>query len=121
MSSHEIPEIYDPVEGSLEFDEDICCALKRGFEQNPSVVKELESVVKNKDEIRLLQDSLSNPDEIDPTFSEEMKIVYSQIAKRELGRTINYDEDKDLLCGHSVDEHILALKEVLAKMEPKVN
>ena len=49
--------------------------------------------------------------------SEEMKTVYVQIAKMELERIDAEDEDdEDLICGHSVDEHRQALDPVVLQL-----
>ena len=54
--------------------------------------------------------------------SEEMKTVYSQIAKRELERIDAEDEDdENLTCGHTVEEHRQALEVVVKKMIPTIN
>lgn len=121
-------EFPGSVEGTVRFDETTCCALERGFEQNPEVVKQLEGLV-GEDKVKLFKDILF--DALDPEHrspikfvpaQEGVRTVYSQIAKRELERIEAEDEDdEDISCGHSVDEHQEALRMVLEKMEPAVN
>jgi len=122
--SKEFPE---SVEGTVKFNRETCCALERGFEKNPEVADELANIV-GQDKAKLFREILANtlsPDnrpEMKFVPSEEMRIVYSQIAKRELERIEAEDEDdEDLLCGHSVKEHWRALKSVVEKMEPPAN
>ena len=123
----ESKEFPGSVEGTVKFEQEICCALERGFEQNPEVAKELASIV-GEDKIKIFKDILFNsldPDsrpEIKFVPSEEMQMVYGQIAKRELERIEAEDEDdEDLSCGHSVDEHRDSLNSVIEKMEPTMN
>lgn len=123
----ESKEFPGSVEGTVKFSKETCCALERGFEQNPEVVKQLEGIVGEK-KAKLFKDilfnSLSPKDRPEMKFvpSEEMKTIYSQIAKRELERIDAEDEDdEDLSCGHSVDEHKEALMSVVEKMEPRIN
>lgn len=112
----------------VRFDVETMCALERGFEQNPEVAKELEGIVGER-LAKLFKDILFNALDLKNrapmTFileKEEAKIVYGQIAKRELERIDAEDEDdNDLTCGHSVDEHREALRVVVEKMEPTVN
>ena len=112
----------------VRFDVETMCALERGFEKNPEAAKELEGIVGER-LVKLFKDILYNA--LDPknrapiTFvpgKDEAKIVYSQIAKRELERIDAEDEDdEDLSCGHTVEDHIHALQNVVEKMEPTVN
>ena len=121
MRFRESKEFPGSAEGTVKFDKETCCALERGFKNNPVVVKELEEVV-GKEKMKTFAEILPNTDEMKFVPSEEMKTVYSQIAKRELERIEAEDEDdEDLLCGHSVEEHRQALATVVEKMEPKVN
>lgn len=54
--------------------------------------------------------------------SEEMQTIYSQIAKTELKRIEDQEENNhDLSCGHSVDQHRQALVTVVEKMKPTTN
>ncbi len=118
---HKSEEIIDTVEGKFELDEEICCALDRGFEQNPGVVKQLLEVVSD-ESMKFYTDILANATEMKFVPTEEIKMVYSQIAKRELERIAEEGEgDEALTCGHSIEEHQLALMEALEKMEPTVN
>lgn len=72
--------------------------------------------------IKIFADILPNTDEMKFVPSDDMKTAYGQIAKRELERIDATDEDdEDLSCGHSVDEHKEALRLVLEKMEPSIN
>lgn len=115
-------EFPGSVEGTVKFDEITCCALERAFEQNPKVVQRLEDITDNDEQMKLFKEILSSTDEIKFVPSEEMKTVYSQIAKRELERIDAEDEDDgDLVCGHSIADHQQALKSVVEKMEPAVN
>jgi len=109
------------VEGTVKFEKEVCCALERGFEKNPGVVDELKKTVGVK-EMGIFIDILPNTDEIKFVPSEDMKLVYGQIAKRELERIEAEDEDdEDLTCGHTVNEHREALETVVEKMQPTVN
>jgi len=114
-------EFPGSVEGTVKFNKETCCALARAFKQNPGVAKELETVV-GEENMRNLTDVLPHADEFTFDQSEESKTVYSQIAKKELERIAAEDEDdEDLACGHSVDEHRQALQSVVEKMTPMVN
>lgn len=109
------------IEGTVKFSKETCCALQRGFEQNPAVVKQLKEMM-GPVEVNNFIDILPNTDEMKFVPSEEMKTVYSQIAKMELERIGAEGEgDEDLVCGHSIDDHERALKDVVEKMEPAVN
>jgi len=121
-------EFPGSVEGTIEFDEITCCALERGFEQNPIVVKQLEEIA-GPDKVKLFKDILFNnlnpskraPIKLVPA-KEEVRTVYGQIAKRELERIDAEDEDdEDISCGHSILEHQWALSSIVEKMEPVVN
>lgn len=114
-------EFPGSVEGTIQFDKDVCCALKRGFEENSVLVEQLARIVGEKN-IKIFSDILSNTDEMKFVPSDDMKTAYGQIAKRELERIDATDEDdEDLSCGHSVDEHKEALGSVMEKMEPSLN
>ena len=114
-------EFPGSVEGTVKFDKETTCALERGFKLNPEAVKELGDIV-GEAKIKTFTEILPNTDEMKFVPSEEMKTVYSQIAKRELERIGAEDEDdEDLSCGHSVEEHKKALASVVEKMEPKIN
>jgi len=109
------------VEGTVKFEKETLCALERAFKQNPGVAKELEAIV-GEENFRNLTDILPHANEFKFDQSEESKTVYGQIAKRELERIEAEDEDdEDLTCGHTVDEHREALQEVVDKMQPTVN
>ncbi|MEX2090861.1 MAG: hypothetical protein WD989_01860 [Candidatus Paceibacterota bacterium] len=108
------------VEGTVKFEKETCCALERGFEHNPGVVQELKKALGSQ-EVNMMVDILPNTEEMKFVPSENMKTVYGQIAKRELERIQAEDEDdEDLSCGHSVEDHIQALERVMEKMEPEV-
>ena len=114
-------EFPGSVEKAVTFDKETCCALNRAFKQNPGVTKELEAIV-GEENLKNLTDVLPHADAVTFDQSEESKTVYSQIAKRELERIDAEDEDdEDLTCGHSVEEHQDALREVLEKMEPTIH
>ena len=122
MSFGESLEFPGSVEGTVKFDKETCCALERAFKQNPGVAKELEAIVGGEENMRNLTDVLPHADELTFDQSEASKTVYGQIAKRELERIAAEDEDdEDLACGHSVDEHRQALQSVVEKMTPMVN
>jgi len=113
-------------EGTVRFDRETLCALERGFEKNPEVAKQLAEIVGQK--AKIYKDILSNI--LDPEHrapikfvpNEGQKTLYGQIAKRELERIDAEDEDdEDLSCGHSVEEHKQALESVIEKMQPKIN
>ena len=114
----EKPEQYvESIEGTVEFGEEACCALRRAFEQNPGVVGDLETIAGDA-KSKLFDEA----NEVGFIPSDEAKIVYSQIAKRELERIETYAEnDDDISCGHTIDDHIWALKDVVNKMEPTIN
>ncbi len=121
MTSRESHELAHPAEGAIELGRDVCCALDRSFEMNPELKKELGKIV-GENEIKFFEKLVMTDDARHLIMSDEMKTAYSQIAKRELERIAAEDEDDDdLLCGHTVDEHQNALKFVLEKMEPAVN
>lgn|SRR3989344_1746114 len=108
-------EFPGSVEGTVQFDKDTCCALKRGFEENSVLVEQLAKLVGEKN-IKIFSDILSGTDEMKFVPSDDMKTAYSQVAKRELERIDATDEDDDdLSCGHSIDEHKEALGSVLEK------
>ena len=122
MSFGESLEFPGSVEGTVKFDKETCCALERAFKQNPGVAKELEAIVGGEENMRNLTDVLPHADELTFDQSEASKTVYGQIAKRELERIAAEDEDdEDLTCGHTVDEHQEALREVVEKMEPTIH
>ncbi|OGN08918.1 MAG: hypothetical protein A3J46_02565 [Candidatus Yanofskybacteria bacterium RIFCSPHIGHO2_02_FULL_41_11] len=119
-------EFPGSIEGTVRFDEETLCALERGLEQNPEVAEQLEEIVGEK--AKIFRDILSNT--LDPKHRAPIKFVpndeartfYSQIAKRKLERIDAEDEDdEDLTCSHSVDEHRRALEIVVEKMTPTVN
>ena len=119
-------EFPGSVEGTVRFDEETLCALEHGLDKNPEVAKELEEIVGQK--AKIFRDILSNtlnPKQRAPIQfvpNEEARTFYSQISKRELERIDAEDEeDEDLTCGHSVDEHRRVLKVVVEKMQPTVN
>ena len=121
MPFRESQEFPGSVEGTVKFDKETCCALERGFEQNPSTVQQLKETM-GPVKINNFVEILPNTDEMKFVPSEEMKTVYGQIAKRELERIATEDEDdEDLTCGHSVEEHQDALREVVEKMEPTIH
>ncbi|MDO8496137.1 MAG: hypothetical protein Q7S43_01645 [bacterium] len=114
-------EFPGSVEGTVQFDKDVCCALKRGFEENSVLVEQLSKLVGEKN-IKIFADILSSTDEMKFVPSDDMKTAYSQVAKRELERIDATDEDDDdLSCSHSIDEHKEALRSVLEKMESPIN
>lgn len=123
----ESPESIKSPERIIKFEEETCCALERGFRQNPEVTKELTAIVGESKMANYRNIVLFG---IDPkikaenkfVMSDEIRTVYSQIAKRELERIEAEDEDDgDLLCGHSADEHKEALEGVVGIMEPTIN
>ena len=123
----ESKEFPGSVEGTVKFSQEACCALDRGFEKNPEVAKQLAKIV-GEEKAKLFKDILFNTlkpssrPEMKFVPSEEMQIVYSQIAKKELKRIDDEEEnDGDLSCGHSVEEHKDALMSVVEKMNPKIN
>ena len=114
-------EFPGSVEGTVKFTKETCCALERGFRQNPGVVDQLKGMM-GPVEVNNFIDILPNTDEMKFVPSEEMKTIYSQIAKRELERMEAEDEDdENLTCGHTVEDHIHALQTVVEKMSPTVN
>ncbi len=121
MSSSESRGFIKSKEGTIGFDRESRCALIRGFEQNQAVVRELKKIVEER-EVEFFAKILSDSVEDRYIISDEMKTIYGQVAKRELERIDAEDEDDDdLLCGHSVEEHQEALRSVVEKMEPAVN
>lgn len=123
----EIKELVESIEGSMveggvEFNKTACCALDRAFEKNPEVTRRLEDIVDDDETFGNFRKILKSADEIKFTPADNMKTACSQIAKRELER-IEYERevDKDLVCGHVVNEHIEALKYVVEKMGPTIN
>ena len=123
----ESKEFPGSVEGTVKFSRESCCALDRGLEMNMETAKQLAEVV-GEEKARIFKDILFNT--LDPGSRPEMKFVpneeakvfYGQIAKRELKRIEEQEEnDKDLSCGHSVKQHRMALESVVENLEPKVN
>ena len=114
-------EFPGSVEGTVKFDKETCCALERGFQQNLGLVQQLKEMM-GPVEVNNFIEILPNTDEMKFVPSEKMKMVYGQIAKRELERIEAEDEDdKDITCGHTVEDHIHALQNVVEKMSPTVN
>ena len=123
----ESKEFPGSVEGTIKFSQETCCALDRGFEKNPEVARDLAKIV-GEEKAKLFKDVLINTfkpssrPEMKFVPSEEMQIFYGQMAKRELKRIEEQEEnDGDLSCGHSVKEHRLALMSVVENLEPKIN
>jgi len=113
----------DSVDIKIKFDGETICALGRAFKKNPEVARNLAEVV-GEENMKIFTEILTNTNEMEIKLdsSGELKIAYSQIAKRELERIDAEDEDdEDLSCGHSVEEHKQALASVVEKMEPKIN
>ena len=85
--NRESQEFPGSIEGTVKFEQETCCALERGFEQNPVVAKELVGIV-GEEKVKLFKDILFNS--LDPhdrpemkfVPSEEMRTVYGQIAKK---------------------------------------
>lgn len=101
-------EFPGSVEGTVKFSKETCCALERGFQQNPGVVQQLKEMM-GPVEVNNFIEILPNTDEMKFVPSEEMKTVYGQIAKRELERIeAESEDDKDLTCGHAIEDYIHA-------------
>lgn len=114
-------EFPGSVEGTVKFSKETCCALERGFEQNPELVQELKEMM-GPVAINNFAEILPNTEEMKFVPSDEMKAVYSQMAKRELERIQAEDEDdEDLTCGHSIGDHVRALQNVVDKLNPVVH
>ena len=116
-------KIPKAIERKITFDGETICALGRAFKKNPEVVRDLAGVV-GEENMKIFTDILINTNEMEIKYdpSEELKTLYGQIAKRELERIEAEDEDdEDLTCGHTVDEHREALETVVEKMTPTVN
>ena len=127
MNFKESKEFNVIAEGTVEFYKETCCALYRAFKKNPELVEQLKGIV-GKEKIKLFANILFNSlaplkwPEMRFVPSEEMKTVYSQIAKRELERiTTENEDDTDLSCEHTIDEHLTALGEVVKNMAPVIN
>ena len=123
--SHEAPE---EIFRNLELNEDIRCALRRAFEMNPEVAKELKAIVKSPVKFDFLREVLDDSGDNEgggiATLKpfDEAETVYGQIAKRELERIEAEGEgDGDLVCEHTVSEHEDALRLVLEKFGPSIN
>ena len=117
-----VESMESSVETGMEFDEVACCVLNRAFEKNPEVTKRLEDIVDDDEIFGSFRRMLEGSENIKFTPEDNMKTVRSQIAKRELERINSEDEDdKDLECGHSVDDHVSALEYIVEKMGTKVN
>jgi len=109
------------VETILKFDETTRCALRRGFEMNTTVVEELRKIMDG-EQIELVIELLKNFDDNDDFGAmNDFKTIYVQIAKAELKRIENGVQDKDMACGHFVDEHKKVLEEVIKTVEPAIN
>ena len=114
---------FPRIERKIKFDGETICALKRAFKKNPEVARNMADVVGEKN-MKIFTDILTNTNEMEIKYdpSEELKTAYSQIAKRELERIdAEEEDDEDLVCGHSVDEHRQALREVVGKTEPTIH
>lgn len=113
-------ELSGSVEGATEFEEETSCALERGLEKNPELVGELAEMIGADKLKKFMSIALDHDKKFVP--SEEMKTVYVQVAKREVERILDEDEeDEDLTCDHSVDEHIKALRELIDEMKPTIH
>ena len=109
------------IEGTVKFDKEACCALERGFNLNPKAVEQLKEIVGEK-KMKTFSEILPNTEEMKFVPSEEMQTVYGQIAKAELKRMEEQAEnDGDLSCGNSIEEHRRALMSVVEKMKPTLN
>ena len=116
-------KIPKAIERKITFDGETICALGRAFKKNPEVVRDLAGGV-GEENMKIFTDILINTNEMEIKYdpSEELKTLYGQIAKRELERIDAEDEDdEDLLCGHSVEDHKEALESVIEKMQPTIN
>lgn len=109
------------IEGAVEIDEVVWCALKHAFEVNPEAVKKLEEGMRVKD-MDILRSAFDGVERMRITPSDKMKTVYSQIAKKELERMeAGKDDDDDLSCGHSREDHEESLRMIVEKMSGTVN
>ncbi|MBI2063204.1 MAG: hypothetical protein HYT61_03130 [Candidatus Yanofskybacteria bacterium] len=106
-------KLTDFVEGTISFDQLACCALANGFAKNPIAAGQLKKLVPE-NQLRLFENILLDTKEMKFMPSEEMKIVYNQIASIELGRLDNLFQS-DLHCEHSIVEHKKALEDVIEK------
>ena len=116
----ESKEYKGSIEGTVKFDKETC-ALERAFNLNPEAVEQLKEVVGEKN-IKTFSGILPSTEEMKFVPSEEMRTVYGQIAKTELKRMEEQEENnEDLSCGHSVEQHRQALVVVVEKMKPTLN
>jgi hypothetical protein len=118
----------DVLEGRrLDFEEVAVCALKLAFERNPELVNELADNAggsgfdKNRNprtgqrKINECRNQLFGADVSFRVDEVDTKIIYHQLAQKEGDRLSSAVEDKDIVCGHTVDDHLDALNEVLIK------
>ena len=110
-SSQEFP---GSIEGTIKFDALSCCALKHAFDRNPETVDQLKEIVPN-DKLKIFSDVLTNTDEMNFVPTEEMKVVYFQLAKKEVSRLGSMGNliQVDLDCSHTVADHIKVLENVI--------
>jgi len=121
MSYRESEQFIEPLE-RIEFSDKTFCALKRGFEENPGLVGELERTV-GKEEVKFYFEIVEEM-ENSPNLVKSYNIgkVYSKIAERELERISAEDEDDDdLSCEHTVEDHQEGLREVLKILKQTIH
>lgn len=119
------PSVEELERKKIVFDEETICALGRAFDKNPGAARELEEIV-GQEKVRLSKEILVNTGSGGITMKYEpeqgFKTVYGQIAKRELERIEEESEDdENLNCGHTIEDHIYALQDVVEKMSQTVN
>ncbi|MBI2669675.1 MAG: hypothetical protein HYX20_00800 [Candidatus Yanofskybacteria bacterium] len=119
-------KFIESIERLVELNELDTCALALGFNQNQSATEQLKDVA-GAEKLKLFEDILLDVTKrmaIKMKFkpSEEMKIIYSQIAETELKRLADMGETS-FRCkrGHSLEKHRKSLESVLLKLKPTVN
>lgn len=115
-SSQEFPQ---SVEGTVGFNRFETCALAQAFAKNKDTVEELKAIV-GPEKLRILAAVLPTTESMTFVPSDDVKIAYGQIAKKEIERLTATPEIKPR-CGHSVDEHKKALRLVIDKLQIVTN
>ncbi|MBI2063982.1 MAG: hypothetical protein HYT65_03265 [Candidatus Yanofskybacteria bacterium] len=114
-------EFLESIEKLVELNELDACALVHGFSKNRSAIKELKDVA-GIEKLKTSAYALLRTEGMRFRPTEEMKIIYSQIAEIELKRLAEAGES-GFRCGrgHSLEQHKKSLEEVLSKLKPVVN
>ena len=113
------PEKPKFAKGVIEFDEITCCALTHGFAKNKETVEQLKKIV-SPDKLKKTADILPTTKNMALIPTEDEKIAYSQIAKKEQER-LESGEPQNFHCRHTLAQHLTALKSIIKKIQPRLN